>query len=284
MGYFLTVIAGFCSDALAGVGLHGVFSLAGIFFLGIPVVMKISVYALAIAQRAGVPPEIAFIFAIIAAIAVGIIFAYLFVKVSPDSFAVLGLASLLACESLLQSWDSVTNGILGISGIRRPELFSSLPSLVIIYVLAVAVFFLLEWIFLRTRYGRLVRAYKQNEIVLQALGHSSSRIGQLLIIAASFIYGVVGILMAWRIQFVDPSIAGIPYLIEIVTIGVLALNPRVSSLAAATFFVAVFPEVLRFFNPPTAIMGYSRVLLYSIFLMVIIGKLLPKLSISNRST
>jgi len=281
MGYFLTTIATFFTTLQAAAGIHGVFSLAGIFFLGVPVVMEMSIYALAIAQKAGIPPQYAFLIAMLVAVLCGILFAYLFVKVSADSFAVLGLASLLASEALLQSWDSVTNGILGIS-VKRPDFFNSLPALAILFGMAMAIVLILEYVLLKTWLGRTIRAYKQNEIALEAIGRPTKKIAQALIIFASCVYGLTGVFIAWRVQFVDPQIAGIPYLIEIITMGILALSPRVRSLAWAALFVTFFPEVLRFLNLPTTMMGYARVILYSLVLLFLIHRLSPKLAISNR--
>jgi branched-chain amino acid transport system permease protein len=282
MGYLLTILATFFTTLQSVTGIHGVFSLAGIFFLGSPVVMKLSIYALAIAQRAGVPPHYAFLIALGVAIVAGILFAYLFVKVSADSFAVLGLAALLASEALMRSWDDVTNGVLGISGIQRPDLFSSLPSLAMMFGVVTLLIILLQYVLLTTWVGRSIRAYKQNEIALEALGRPTKKIAQGLIIFTSFVYGITGAFIAWRVQFVDPQIAGMPYLIEIVTMGILALSPRIRSLVWAALFVTFFPEILRFLSLPVTMMGYARLLLYSLALLYLIRKLSPKLALSNR--
>jgi branched-chain amino acid transport system permease protein len=282
MGYFSTVISSFFGSLLAGVSLHGVFSMAGIFFLGIPVVGKVSAYTLAIAQKSGIPPEYAFLLAIIASLLVGLLFAYLFVKVSPDSFAVLGLASLLATEALFKSWDTLTNGILGISGIKRPEMLTSLDSLMACYFVTVILFLILEYVLLKTWIGRAVRAYKQDKNALDALGVSSLRLGQGLIVFSALVYGIVGFLLAWRVQFISPSIQGIPALIEILTIAILAFKPRVSAIIIATLFVALFPELLRFLALPSTVLGYARLLLYSVALLILIYKLSPRLASNNR--
>lgn len=282
MGYFLTIISSFFGTLFAGVSFHGVFSLAGIFFLGVPVVMKVSVYTLAISQKAGIPPEYAFLLAVVASLLTGLLFAYLFVKVSPDSFAVLGLASLLASEAFLMSWDNVTNGILGISGIKRPELLSSLDSLAICYLITVLLFLILEYVLLKTWIGRSVRAYKQDKNALEVLGVPSQKIAQGLIIFSALVYGIMGVLFAWRVQFIDPTVAGLPTLIEVVTIGILAFRPTIGALVLAGLFVSLFPELLRFLSLPSTILGYARLLLYSVVLLVLIYKLSPRLASNNR--
>lgn len=283
MGYIYTIILAFLGTLISAIALHGSFSLAGIFFLGVPVTMKMAIYTLAIAEKAGLAPEIAFLLAVIASALVGLIFAILFVKLSADSFAVLGLAALLASEALLRSWDGVTNGILGIAGIARPELLSSLQSLTIGVAIVAGVLLLFQYVFLQTWLGRAVRAYKQDEVSLEAQGIPTRRVGQLLILITSVISALAGIFLAWRIQFIDPSVAGLSMLIEVLTVSILALRPSVRALALAALFVSFFPEILRFLSLPTSVMGYARLLLYSVVLLILIRKLAPKLSTANRT-
>jgi len=283
MGYLYTIILAFLGTLISAVALHGSFSLAGIFFLGVPVTMKMAIYTLAIAERAGLAPELAFLLALLSSIAVGVIFAFLFVKLSADSFAVVGLAALLASEALLRSWDGVTNGILGIAGIARPGFLPSLPSLVIAVGVVAAVLLLFQYIFLQTWIGRAVRAYKENEISLEALGLPTKKIAQPLIVITSVIASLAAIFQAWRIQFIEPGVAGLPMLIEVLTVAILALKPSIRAIVLASLFVSFFPEILRFLHLPTTVMGYARLLLYSVVLLILIRKMAPRLATANRS-
>jgi hypothetical protein len=63
MGYVLTVFSTFLNTLASGIAMHLVFSVGGIFFLGLPTVNKISAYALAILEKNGTDPIVAFFLA-----------------------------------------------------------------------------------------------------------------------------------------------------------------------------------------------------------------------------
>ncbi len=69
-------------------------------------------------------------------------------------------------------------------------------------------------------------------------------------------------------------------LIQVVTVGILAVKPKVSWLIGATLFVSWVPEVLRLFDLPSTMVGNLRVLLYAVILIVALrslkGWLAPK--------
>lgn len=283
MGYFLTILVFYGRTAISSVGIHLVFSLGGIFFLGMPSVVKVGAYTIALAEKQGMSGGVSFFIALSISFLCGLMFAWLFMKVSADSFAVLSLASILAIEALLRSWDTVTNGVLGISGIKRPDLFSTLPSLAIGIIVVVIVLFLMEFILLQTWIGRALRAYKQDEISLQALGVPTMKLAQAAILIASILAGISGIFMAWHIQYIDPMISGIPFLIEVITIGILSLKPKVRSVALMTLLVIVLPESLKFIDFPTSVFGYMRTFSYSIVLIFLILKLSKQQYITKRN-
>jgi branched-chain amino acid transport system permease protein len=81
--------------------------------------------------------------------------------------------------------------------------------------------------------------------------------------------GVSGLLAIWRIQFLDPSFGGIVLLIQVVTIAIIAAKPKVRWLAVATLIIVLLPEILRFLNLPSTIIGHLRNLLYAIIMIAI---------------
>lgn len=283
MGYFLTLINKLSQTLIVGIGIHLSFSLGGILFLGFPTIVSVSAYALAISERAGLNPYIALLVAMAAALVVSLLFAYLFVKVSAESFSVLGLASIVAFEALARSWDGVTNGILGIGGIQRPEIFTNLPALVIGTILIAMLVLFLEGVLLQSKFGRALRAFKENPTILEVLGISHQKVSTILIILTGLIFSLGGILIVWQVQFLDPSFGGLTMLIEILTIGILTLKPQVKAVVIATLLVVLLPEILRFTSLPSNIFGHLRVFLYSLILIFLIIKFQNKLFISQRS-
>lgn len=283
MGYFFTLISIFFNYLLGAVSMHLVLSLSGIIFLGIPTVVKVSMYALAISQRSGIAPEHAFWIASAFSLFTGVLMAWLFVKVSFDSFVVLGLASILAVEALTKSWDSFTNGVLGISGIMRPEIIKELG----FYALSMAIIgsaaLIIEFILLKTWIGRSLRAYREDLITLESMGMPTSRLGQAIIVVSGFLLSLTGIYYVWRIQFLDPSAANVYYLVEMLTLGIIALKPQLRYVVLGAIFVPLVPEILRAFDFPSEILGHIRLLIYAVMLIILLTKLSSTFTQPRRS-
>ena len=282
MGYFFTLLARFGIVLSMGTGMHLVFSLGGIFFLGMPTVVSLTAYALAIAEKAGYAPLWAAAIALLVNLCAGLLFAILYLRVSADSFAVLGLASILAFEALTRSWSELTNGVLGLAGIVRPELHAAEWSFGLFNLTLGILIVAGEYVLLQTFWGRALRALKENPVSLEALGISSDRLARNTIILSSLLFGIGSIVMVWQIQFLEPSFAGLMLLIEMLTVGILALKPEVKRVVGGAIFVIALPEFLRFLDLPVTLFGHLRVLLYSILLIVLIRFLNTKISITSR--
>lgn len=282
MGYLYTILSTVGLTFIAGIGIHLLFSLAGIIFLGFPSAIKIGMYVIALSEKANVAPEIALLLGFAAALAIILLFAWIFVKVSLDSFVVIGLASVVATEALLRSWDSVTNGTLGISGISRPALLASLPSIAVVSIVLGLLCLLLEYVLLKTWVGRALRAYRESDLTLQAMGVHTSRFMQGIIFVAGFFFMLSFAIFLWRVQYLDPQMAGIPTLIEFSSIAILALKPKLRSIIFAVLIVELLPEMLRFLSLPAAVMGYVRGMLYAALLMFFLAKISGSLMTENR--
>lgn len=283
MGYFLTIVSFFFNTLIEGVAIHMVLSLAGIIFLGVPTVVKASLYALAIAEKAGIAPEISFVIALLVSIVVGLMFGFLFTRVSADSFAVLGMASMLALDALIKSTDKITNGVLGISGVVRPTWMSDLAAVTIATVVIGLICLGVEAILLQTPFGRRMRAFKEDEITLQSLGLNTKRFSRKVIVITSVFLSLAASLFLWRIQFLDANFGGVAFLVFILTLGILAVKPKLRYVILGAAVVSFLPEILRFFQFPSSLMGYIRDLLYALFLILLVHQLHTRFIPSRRT-
>ncbi|MFA5870924.1 MAG: branched-chain amino acid ABC transporter permease [Candidatus Paceibacterota bacterium] len=282
MGYLYTQIARFFETSMLSVGVHITTSIAGIFFFGFPVAFSFGAYALVILIKNGFTLWIAFIITILLSVLLGLIFSLLYRRLSNDGFAVFTFASVLAFDSLIKSWDSLTGGVLGISGISRPSFARTLVALVILQgILAICVF-IFEYTLLQSPFGRALRAHNESKIFLDATGIPASGIGSFAITLAVVLSALAGILAIWRIQFLDPSFGGIAILLQILTIGILAMKPKVSGLILSVLCIVLLPEILRFFPFPSSIMGHLRILFYSVLLIVLVKQLSTRYTSKKR--
>jgi ABC-type branched-subunit amino acid transport system permease subunit len=88
----------------------------------------------------------------------------------------------------------------------------------------------------------------------------------------------------WFQQFVTPNTAGsLADFVRVITIAILATQPKVSQVILATAFVMGLPELLRFLDLPAAVMGPLRSIFYSVFLILVLLFLQRRTLVSNRS-
>lgn len=283
MGYLLTLLLKFGQNLIMGSGMHQVFSVGGIFFLGFPTILGTSVYVLAIAERAGISPLVAFLLGVISALITGFFMAYLYAKMSNDSFVVLGLSSIIAFKALALSGGELTNGARGIKGVLRPEFMEKLLPLAIATLIVAGLFWIIEYGIMSSWIGRAFRANKEDARAVEALGISRKKIDYFLIIYSSVLFSIGGMFMLWHIQFLDPDFAHLELMIQLLTIGILALKPQLRYLFFGVTFVVFVPELIRFLELPSDILGHLRILIYSLTLMGFLYLLRDKLTIAKRS-
>ena len=273
MGYLFTTICQYFETLIGVTGVHLSLSVGGIFFLGFPVTFASGAYVMVILEKQGLPLYLAVTISLIIALLIGLIFALAYIKLSNDSFTILTLASILACDAVLKSWDNVTGGVLGISGVSRPDFLSSLPTLAIGQGIVALIILIIEYVLLKTSFGRSLRALKENKAALNSLGSSDYKIGFIIVIVVSLLAAVEGMFSIWRVQFLDPSFAGIMILIKMLTIAIIAYRPRVSWLMLSALFIVLLPEALRFLHLSSVIMGQMRLLIYALMVIFLIRNL-----------
>lgn len=272
MGYVLTQIARFFEGLMVSIGEHLTLSVAGIFFLGFPVTFSFSAYAYTILARQGTPLWLAIATALAGSGVVGVLFALLYRRLSNDSFAVFTLASVLAFSALVSSWESLTGGVLGIPGVPVPPFARGLSSLTFFEALLSAVLVAGEYFLLRSSFGRSLQAHKESKTFLDSLGTDSRSVGSIVVVLSSLLGAVGGLVTIWRIQFIDPTFGGVALLLQILTISILAVRPRVGWLMGATAVIVFLPEALSFFPFPSSVLGPLRLLVYAVFLMILINR------------
>ena len=283
MGYYLSVLLKIFVSFIQAVGAHLTMSQAGIFFLAIPVTYSFMGYSFAILQKK-------FLFgfflsssiSLVLTFAIGLLLGYLYIRVSKESFTVLTAASIVGFEAFLKSFSDLSGGVLGISGIMRPDFMRRLPDLVLVSMAIVLLLIFMEYLIFKSAFGRNLRAIKESERLVESLGISANKTGVILICLATVLSGLAGMLEALRIQFLDPSFGGFPNLIVVASIAILSQKPEVKSVLYSTLFVVLLPEILRFFDFNPNQMGHMRMLIYSVMLVVLIRNLSGKFSTAQR--
>ncbi len=284
MGYFLSVLFLFFQVTIAGAAMHVLTSLAGKYLFMFPVVYTVSMYTLALSQQAGLNPWLAFLFGLFNAFVFALGLAALDRRLSRDSFAVLGVAGIFAALALVRSWSSLTNGVLGISGVSRPEGLESLTGLVLfcfgLFLFCLAV----EWVALNTSLSRRWRAMREAPVILQGLGVDVNKLSAWTIVLCCAFLALAAMPFAWFYQYVDPSSSGgLLDFLRVISVAILVREPKVSHVVMAALFIVGVPELLRFLDLPASVMGSLRSILYSTLLIVLLFALQKRSVFSNRT-
>lgn len=269
--HLITIISVF---AILAMGLNIALGYTGLINLGHIAFFGIGAYASAILSKAGLSFWLAMPLAGVIAALAGVVLTYITKKLKGDYFALATLGFSFVAYNLFINWKSLTNGPLGIRSIPRPELFGMVlktPMLYAIFsVMVVSIIAFLLMKLVNSRYGKVLAAVRDDAFGAAVLGKNVFRLKVEAMMLSAFVAGIAGSLYAHYIRFIDPStffISDIVILLTIVIVGGLA-SLRGSIVAAV--IIILIPELLRFVDVPSHIVGAFRQIVYSLFLIGIL--------------
>ena len=208
---------------------------------------------------------------LLAAVAGAVIAAFIgaiSLRLSNHAFVIVSIAFTLLLQMVAQEWISVTNGPMGIPGLRAPVI--ALGPLVLPIDTPVSKYFLalgfavvclgVMWLVLTSRIGRTLKMIKHDETLSRSFG---VRTTQSKILAASFsaaFAGMAGALYVFYVSIVDPLIFDVYYTQLMLVIVIVGGLGSFWPLIGAGFLLTALPEILR---TPNEI----RMIYYGIILM-----------------
>ena len=171
-------------------------------------------------------------------------------KLDEDYFAVGSLAFNALINAVLINWKSLTRGVLGITGIPRPEIqgidfYNNINFLILVAVIDFVALIILYRLF-HSRLARDLRSQAESATIARSLGKDPARIRALAFSVASAFAGLAGSIFAYYINYIDPSSFGLSEMIFILSIVVIGRPGSFWGVFAATFFLVLLPEPLRF--------------------------------------
>ena len=171
-------------------------------------------------------------------------------KLDEDYFAVGSLAFNALVNAVLINWKSVTRGVLGITGIPRPEFagidfYDNSNFLLLVAAIDLVSLIILYRLF-NSRIARDLRSQAESATIARALGKNPVRIRAAAFSVSSLFAGLAGSLFAYYINYIDPSSFGLSEMIFILSIVVIGRPGSFWGVILATFFLVLLPEPLRF--------------------------------------
>jgi len=191
-----------------------------------------------------------------------------------DYFAVGAFAFSAVVSALLINWQSLTNGVLGISGIPRPAAlgldFYDNDVFFLGLLCLLAAVLPLVYIFFQSPLARMLRAQSESEEFTAALGVEPAYVRRDAFMISAALSGLAGSLFAYFLNYIDPSSFGFGEMVFVLSIVIVGGPGSFFGVLAATAFLVLLPEPLRFLGLPSSILGPARQLIHAIILFVVL--------------
>ena len=213
-GYIISVMSMAFVWAIAALGLNLITGYTGQFNLAHGAFMAVGAYTVGILTTDyQVPFWIAFVLAGVVTAALGFFVGILSLRLKGHYFSIFTLCISYILYLLIEKWESLTHGTVGIMGIPAPTgigpiRFDQTP--VAQYYLALAFLALGLWIMariVRSLLGRSFMAVRNGDLLAEALGISLMRTKTLSFVLSVTYAGIAGALYAGQIRFLGPDLA-----------------------------------------------------------------------------
>ena len=194
---------------IAAIGLNLTLGYAGQISLAQGAFVGIGAYTVALLAPAGVPFFLAFIVAGLVCFAIGWLLGYPALRVQHHYLAFVTLAFTTLVFLVLRNEDWLTNGIYGITGTPRPNVFgwktSGARDFYFVCLGTLVLLSLATWWMLRSPWGRAFVALRENPIRALSLGLDTRRYTLMAFAIGSSLGGLAGALYAPLVQFIEPN-------------------------------------------------------------------------------
>ena len=212
----------------------------GMVSLGHAGIAATSAYAVGWASKQGLDHIWQLLLALVATLAVSLIYGLLAMRTSGIYLLMVTLAVGMLIYGLAFRLSSVTGGENGISGITRPEWMSSYWAFYYVVLAAFVIATAGLWIVGRSPFGASLKGLRDSESRMRSLGYSvpSYKLGAFLV--SGTVAGLAGMLAVWHTHFVSPSSAGVDRSVHLIVMVILGgIGTLLGPLIGAAIVVLV---------------------------------------------
>ena len=273
--YLLHLFVLVCIYAILSMSLNLALGQGGLLNLAHVSFYAIGAYTSALlALRFGIPFWIGMVAAALLAAAFGFLLAFPTLRLKGDYLLVGTLGFSIIIEAFLKNWIGLTRGPLGLPGIPKPVLFGFSFGPLLRYALLALIIALLVYavlrIVIRSPYGRVLRAVRDDELAAAALGKDAFRIKTKALMLSAAIAGAAGALYAHYISFIDPGTFTISETILLLSMVFVGGERSLRGAVAGSTLLILLPELLRFLPLPSSAIGALRQALYALLLILVL--------------
>ena len=243
------------------VGYTGILSIAHAAFYGVGAYV-----AALMALKLSSPFLLNLILAVIASSVLGAIVGIPSLRIKDDYFIIATFAFQVIVFSILNNWVSFTSGPMGLPGIPQPVIFgiriSTHIGFLITVTLLCALVFWLSVKIVRSPFGRVLKAIREDEVFAQSLGKNVAAFKVKTFMVGAGMAAVAGVMYATYISFIDPTSFTVMESIFIISIVIIGGAGSVWGPVLGSAVLVALPELLRFVGLPNAVAANIRQILY----------------------
>lgn len=203
------------------------------------------------------------------------------VKTVDDYYVIITLGIQVVIFSIMNNWQSVTNGPLGIAGIPQFSVFGISLENKWSFLLLSALFAALVWFVLynitKSPFGRVLRALSEDEIYTNSLGKNVGEAKVVSFVISGMLASIAGVLYAHYVSYIDPTSFTLDESIFILSIVIIGGMRNLQGIFLTAVFLVSLPEVLRFVGFPSSVAANVRQIVYGTALVVAIFVNSPKM-------
>ena len=222
----------------------------------------------------GTSPLLNMLLALLISGAVAYVVARVAVKTVDDYFVIITLGIQVVMFSVMNNWQSVTHGPLGIAGIPAFTIFGVAVESKWAFLLLSAFFAALVWFILhnlmKSPFGRVLKALSEDEVYTGSLGKNVAQAKVASFVISGMLASIAGVLYAHYITYIDPTSFTLDESIFILSIVIIGGMRDLWKIFLAAAFLVLLPEALRFLGMPSSIAANVRQIIYGLALILVI--------------
>ncbi|MEW6363131.1 MAG: branched-chain amino acid ABC transporter permease [Acidobacteriota bacterium] len=187
-------------------------------------------------------------------------------RIRDDYFVIATFAFQIITFSVFNNWVALTGGPMGLPGVPQPMLFglsiSSHVGFLVVVGIVCAITLSMTQRIVRSPFGRVLKAIREDEIFAQAAGKNVATYKVLIFIIGAGMAAAAGVMHAYYISFVDPtSFTTMESIFIISTVIVGGAGSLWGPVVGAAVLV-LLPELIRFLGLPSSAAADIRQILY----------------------
>ena len=274
MDYFISIAILILIFIILTQSYNLVLGYTGMIHVGHIAFMAIGAYTSALITIAGMPFWFGALSGIVVAGFVGLMLALPTVRFRDDYIvaATLGMGEII--RLIILNERALTGGSTGLTKIARPTFFGIIlnnNASLFIFVLVMALASLaLVWRTVHSPFGKVLESIREDEIASQSLGNNTQATKVKVLVIASMLAGLSGVLYAHATQFIDPPTFGITRMTFVLLIVMFGGIGNFWGPIVGTAALMILVESIRFLPLPDQILGALRWIIYASVLIVVI--------------